>query len=296
MRVNNPINICLTEIKHIWWEDVHLDVVLSLGTGREEKSGSPTIPVFRNILKDGFLSRLTRSLVHSLNGETAWRECLNRLDAERKASFIRMNIPLPRGVSVRLDDITKMASLQAIVQGQSELREEQHHTVFSLLLSTFFFELDRMPVYYEGLYYITGSLRCRYDARKIFQCLRNFSTAMEITTTEAFLGVLQEESICSACHRFKKPLVLRVRDLATAVSIYIKTAQHPKRHISGSPQSVLWYVKQQRLDAPFGTTDHDIPGRVRCLLCARNTSERLMPAIRKRKVDERETQHKRPRL
>ena len=283
LRNNNPINIALAESKEIW-PGVRPDVVLSLGTGTEEPL-SPAIPLFRNVFKDGFLLRLSRSLIHSLNGEGPWRELMNRLDNDQKAAFFRMNIALPHGSNIRLDDAAQMTLLKDSVQNQSNLRKDQEFTVISLLSSTFYFELDGMPVFYNDLYYCSGTVRCRYDARKVFRSFRQFSSQMDLLTDLAYLAPLQEESICDVCNIFSRPITLRVRDLSDLVPIYIQLEPDVRRHISGSPQSIGWYVKQQCLDAAFGTSNHGIPRRLNCLKCKRGDAEPVH-IEKKRKSDQ----------
>ena len=74
---NNPVYLVLWECQKIWPFTTIPDVVLSLGTGTEKKSGSLATPYFQYILKDGFIPRLYRLFMSSLDGERAWRDLKN---------------------------------------------------------------------------------------------------------------------------------------------------------------------------------------------------------------------------
>jgi len=70
LKHNNPVNLALWESRRIWPEGSSPDVVLSLGTGTYQQSTSPDAPHFRHILNDGFIPRLCRSFMSTLNGES----------------------------------------------------------------------------------------------------------------------------------------------------------------------------------------------------------------------------------
>ena len=84
---NNPVDLALWECQKIWPSTTIPDVVLSLGTGTEQKSDSLALQCFQHILKDGFIPRLCRSFMSSLDGERAWRDLKNRLDGSNKADY-----------------------------------------------------------------------------------------------------------------------------------------------------------------------------------------------------------------
>lgn len=69
-----------------------------------------------SFLHSSFLFRLVRSFLYSFNGEALWRELVGRLDHAYRSSYIRLNVPLPAGESVRLDDASKMEFLKDTVR------------------------------------------------------------------------------------------------------------------------------------------------------------------------------------
>ena len=111
MRHNNPINLALWESRHIWPVIHKPDIVLSLGTGVEKETLFPRAPNFRNLIQDGFLSRLKRSFVSLLTGQGPWRELWNRLDDQAREDYFRLNIFFP-GEAPPMDDVNHMDELR----------------------------------------------------------------------------------------------------------------------------------------------------------------------------------------
>ena len=294
LRHNNPINLALWESRQIWNVGAKPDIVLSLGTGAEAESGSPTATHFRNILKDGFVSRLLRLIKHSLNSERTWQELINRLDESTRADYIRFNIPLVGGQDVRLDDVSMIDTLRGTVQSQANGLKDLRLTASILLVSTFYFELDELPVFDAGTYRCRGSLRCRYDAKKVFESLYSLHSLMEVSSDVVAFGKLTEDDICSHCHRYCYKLNFEVRRLSDPISIYIKMDSSVRRFVSGCPQPVQWFIGQQRLNAVFGDPDHGACRMQTCSNCASKSSS--THKLKKRKLRTMEPSKKKRKL
>ena len=266
LRYNNPASLAVCEARQVWSPETNPDIVLSLGTGSGEDCKSPKVSHFRNFVADGFISRLVRLLAHSFNREGPWKEMINRLDESKKKDYIRLNIPISPTKSVRLDDISKMDELRAAVHRQPNSKPACEDTAWTLLLSNFYFLLDSRPTYHDGIYHCQGSLRCRMNARKIFEAMSRFQRTVKIATDNVSFGQLTDEDICPSCHRYRRPISLRVRALDDVVTIMLKTGSD-QRHISGGGRSIGWYMQQQGLDSVFGRADHGSPGQIVCLKC-----------------------------
>ena len=65
---NNPISLADREARRIWPKASRIDVALSLGIGAETCI-SPKAARFRDVLRDGFLPRLARSITSFINGD-----------------------------------------------------------------------------------------------------------------------------------------------------------------------------------------------------------------------------------
>lgn len=146
LRHNDPMELALWECPKIWTSDTTPDVVLSLGTGKEDDLRSPKAPNFRNVLDDGFIPRLCRSFMSSLDGERAWRDLANRLDDNSRGNYFRLNVPFSGG-EPRLDDVGRMDELRQSVHLQPEGPRDRKRIALAILVTSFYFELDTIPIF-----------------------------------------------------------------------------------------------------------------------------------------------------
>lgn len=66
-----------------------------------------------------------------------------------------------------------------------------------------------------------------------------------------------DDSICRGCERFSRPIDFLVRHHSEKITIYVVHGDE-KRKVSGSPQSMEWFVEQQSLNARFERRDHAV--------------------------------------
>ena len=265
----------------LWSSSTTPDVVLSLGTGSEEDGRSPRAPHFRHVFNDGFIPRLCRSFMSSLDGERVWRELHNRLDDNAKSDYFRFNIPINE--EVMMDAIDQMEDLRRCVQLQPSGQEDRIKTAVALLTATFFFELEGIPLLEAGQYECQGSVRCRNNGKAIVDALKNLlGTNLELRSDTVTLGTLSQRDVCETCQLYCKRITVRVRHLEDNISLYIRGGAAERRKISGFPHSMLWFIQQQQLDTPYGNQTHDSPTRLKCPTCA---VQRRPGLERKRKSD-----------
>lgn len=209
LKHNNPINLALWESRHIWPAVDKPDIVVSLGTGTEKDSLSLCAPSFRNVFQDGFLQRLRRFFVSSLQGQRAWTELWNNLDDRSREDYFRLNIFFP-GEEPAMDDINRMNELRECVYLQPNSEYDPQRTTFALLVSTFFFELNGIPVYQTGRYYCSGIIRCRLKGSVICQALNRIHQAtLTFMTDNEILGYFEaSQDLCDICSRYKKMWIL----------------------------------------------------------------------------------------
>ena len=192
---------------------------------------------------------------------------MNHLDDASKASYVRSNLPFQPGESIRLDDTSKIEYLMHSVRVQKNLPQKCQSIAFSLLASAFYFELEEKPSFHAGGYEVSGLLRCRFDARKIFRTIRRCSATVEVVSDSTSYGFLDEVDICQTCLRFTLQMKFRISQTKDVVDIRLITTSDGTHTISGSGNTVQWYVDQQQLDASFGKHNHGAPGRRACSQC-----------------------------
>ncbi|CZT53522.1 uncharacterized protein RSE6_15143 [Rhynchosporium secalis] len=113
---NNPVRPGLRGVRRIWG-DIGCDLVLSIGTGFQQKLLSPVASNVRNLLQDGALARVYRASMQSLslNGQLSWEDHWHGLDEEEKKRHFRLNLPLV-GREPRIDEVDKMQYLRNEIQ------------------------------------------------------------------------------------------------------------------------------------------------------------------------------------
>jgi len=248
LRHNNPINIALWESNRIWGHKTSKDVVLSLGTGTQ---ASATTTQATESIYNGFIPRLCRSFLTSLDGELIWRDLLNHLGSDAGNKFFRLNITF-KNKEPRLDDVKAMDRLSQGVDDSNE-KEKLADIKLALLASCFFFELKQAPRFDpSGFFVCHGEIRVRYEYTKVFMALRGISGApIEFSKDNTPLGPIDPEvDFCAGCLRFRKKICFFVRHVSEAITISM--AMDKFRHsISGFPQSMAWFSQQQFLHFPF---------------------------------------------
>ena len=207
----------------------------------------------------------------SLDGENVWRDFKNRLSADVREDFFRFNLFL-NGKEPAIDDIGSMETLQKDVRRQlSDAKSDEtcRDVCLALLTSCFYFELDSQPRYDSGGYECSGRIRCRTDCRATIAALtRLMDGAIDFVIKYDVLGILNLQSDrCSGCGRFCKRISFRVRHPSDTIAISMRFEYSTLRKLSGFPQSMEWFAKQQRLDHAFGLLPVDGAGRV-CNVCA----------------------------
>ncbi|MDA4133195.1 MAG: hypothetical protein OK454_08755, partial [Thaumarchaeota archaeon] len=108
LKYNNPVRPGLREVRRIW-EDADCDLVLSIGTGFEQKLTSPVASNVRNLFQDGAIARLYRASMESLslNGQMSWEDHWFGLEEESKKRQFRLNLPLA-GKEPKIDEVDKI--------------------------------------------------------------------------------------------------------------------------------------------------------------------------------------------
>ncbi|KAK1083181.1 hypothetical protein LTR33_003426 [Friedmanniomyces endolithicus] len=86
------------------------DIQIFYGTGTAQDALSPQKTPVRPTFKDGFIPRLCRSFLTSLEGKLTWRHLLNHLEKDAEHRYFRLNVQFG-GQEPRLDDIAEINKL-----------------------------------------------------------------------------------------------------------------------------------------------------------------------------------------
>lgn len=271
---NNPIKLAL-------WESFRMDpslskpdVVVSVGTGTRKNSVSPRFTSFRHVLFDGYIPRLWRAYMSSFDGESNFRDVVNNLDEESRDDYKRLNIFLPID-EPGIDNTSRMGELQESVHLNTQLMENCQITVYALLITAFYFELDSLPRNLpEGRFHCSGTIRCRLPGKAIVELLERVhpSQLVFVTNTRTLGYYNGRRDLCPMCQRYRKKVEFNVRDLGQLTYIGVRSPKRPQRKISAFPKTMQWFIDRQGLNAPFGTAYHKDLWSHSCKSCMANGS------------------------
>ena len=259
LKHNNPIHLALWESRQIWPSIKQPDVVVSLGTGTTVNGNAlpPTDSNFRHVINDGFVPRLWRSFMSSLDGQSTWRDLWNRLDNTAKDSYFRANVYLSND-ALGIDKIEHMDQLRDSVHVQPHNHRFRDRAAFALLAASFFFELTSPPLFLNTKHYCRGVIRCRLNGNAICPTLnRVHSLDLEFLAENEVIGYYKgSEDVCPRCHRYQKEVEFAIRHLDDPVTISLQSALYGRRNVSGFPESIQWFKDQLHMDAHFGRPFH----------------------------------------
>jgi hypothetical protein len=254
---NNPIDPAEWESRAIW--GVGPDVVLSIGTGYERLPESPELVPQRLRLRDRFFPRLFRLFEAVLNAQSNWNDHLNRVNEEQRHKYIRINMPLHEEPG--LDEVSKIPEMEKASASFLEAYDFLSVTQ-ALFAVSFFFELHGKPQPEpDGAWLICyGAIHCRSPDTRAFmsRLLDEYPTASFCTGEGTSLGLLDDCELCMMCGHYCKRVTFIICHPDQNVSVYLRFNRLRKHRISGFPQAISYFAKQQLLDAHFGRPDHEV--------------------------------------
>lgn len=157
---NCPAGLAMSEKSKLWpYESTSLDILLSLGTGAQEKKGLKLPGMLNKI----FFHPIVKRFEHQMNSTLLWQEMFEARTPVEQARMRRLNPPIAsrKGKYVDLKDWEEMDHLQSQVAtwaGRDINSSYIQHTANMLIASLFFFEPEGLPKDNEPLH---GSVRCR---------------------------------------------------------------------------------------------------------------------------------------
>lgn len=194
-------------------------------------------------------------LGHVVNAETVHENVsrmLHAFDPASIARYERLNLQV-QGSLPRLDDVSSMASLMDQVDRSRDDAALSRIRV-ALIASSFFFELDCMPIYMpNGHYLCDGAIRIRGDAQLVLDLVRTIhgDQVQIVDDMGELVDVQLSSGMCWFCSRFNQPVRFIVRELDHTVNLSLRLGPAGEHRISGFPQKLRWFIAQQRLDDPF---------------------------------------------
>lgn len=260
----NPIELTTWEANRIWPGCTH-DVTISLGTGKATKTK-------KSCKRGHSIQRLWSSFMDFLDGQTRLYDMTNGLSQQRQKDFFRLDTELP--FPIRLDDVETL-NLQK--NGVKHVPGTQLiDAATAMLVSNFYFQLQKPLLYCNGMYKCEGLIRCRGDASQIISSLSNLHSDQIkfLKSSECLAECIPGQDICDYCCRYRRPVSFYVRHPSDMVTISLHIGSILQRNISGFPQTMSWFEHQQGFQSPFGPTEHDKFGPRKCPMCSTSSKRK----------------------
>jgi hypothetical protein len=155
-----------------------------------------------------------------------------------------------------LDDVDRLEEVAAAARSAAETSPAIAELASHLRSQLFYLELDEAqpPRFVSGSFVCKGHLRCRLQAGT--------------PEYEAFMAQLRESgayfrnanrnfqvSGMSHSRNFRRTFCFHVASRFETFDVKLDEGTG-QRHINGSPFTIDWLARQQKLDAVFGTADH----------------------------------------
>lgn len=245
------------------------DFVLSIGTGVSDSLLSSFAAGPHSPVKEGFLARIFKTFMRSMDGEKIWKDIYNSLPDSSKSRFHRLNLTL-RGTEPAIDDILSMYELRKQAVEQAQPVGFLRPALDAIYASMFYFEFDELPVFGDDVYACTGNIYCRVRQS---EAGRKKLYAKLAATSSYFLicgqPVVCIERVTKSAPAFKRRLNFTLGSLDDCVRITLRGITSQPLAISGLPKSARDIMRAQGLDAPFGRADHSSPEKPLPLLPAK---------------------------
>lgn len=227
------------------------DVVLSLGTGLCRTSPTPVSGSPNLSIRDAFPFRVARSFWSSIDGQSIWRDLLNKLDDDSRRDYFRLTVEYP-GQEPAMDEFEAMDSLAQAVKTQVDGSPQRRAVLMALLIATFFFELDEAPQAVRGGLLCKGHIRCRTSSA-VEALLSLYPDGLELFNGDTSMACwLERADVCQSCHRYGRPVQFIVARLEDVLHLCVKwNGLMQSRYIGAMPRKLGWFMEVQGLNDAF---------------------------------------------
>ncbi|KAJ9413038.1 hypothetical protein FOXG_14055 [Fusarium oxysporum f. sp. lycopersici 4287] len=247
---NNPASIALREAVALTPDGAEPSILLSLGTG-----SSAPLRKYLSIVYETFPFRVGRALWHRVSSRTSWDTLVGHRRSDSKCNLYRLDDDSEQENPL-LDDVTQIDPVHQKAKEIAKGSPILPSLACSFRSALFYFQLDEShpPFFRNGRYECVGQILCRLRSPSVEYCSfmnRLWTNKATFHLEGQSVGVVEEDvyrNFQAVIHfstmSLEKPLPVRLIEGDTC------------HDISGSPFSIQWLVRRQKLDATFGTPEH----------------------------------------
>lgn len=224
-------------------------IVASFGTGFAKPSAGMSM-----------VSRLLGAFEILTSSKIRWKQLLSHRRVGDRSEFFRFDVEFRSGAPA-LDDVDRMDEVSEIAKEAVAESPTMERLARHLRAELFYFELDgKQPLRYtNGAFSCIGHIICRLrPGTAVFQ---EFMRQLhESAATFCLNGRALPISIADATNviqrvGFRQRVSFQVRSRQEQFGVELDEGLGGC-NISGSPFTLQWLLREQQLDANFGTADH----------------------------------------
>ncbi|KAL0929611.1 uncharacterized protein CTRU02_215510 [Colletotrichum truncatum] len=258
---NNPSSIALQEAAALYPNAPDPSILVSLGTGSSAQCNESHVSESRWPWRDCFPIRLFRALWNLGSTRRTWQQVITHKKVGHAGEFFCFDVEFA-GEEPPLDDLSCLEDDDENDRGTIIGLPELERLVLCMRAELFVFEL--CPVrpfrFVNGEYECLGYIRCRLEAGSDtlheFMSQLGQSFASFRVGDRALAGGFPKHPLLDDDGKFCKEVRFRVASREQPVGISLWESSREGCSISGSPFNLQRLVREQKLDASFGTADH----------------------------------------
>lgn len=212
--------------------------------------------------EDLYPARLARAIRRHWDSDHAWKQLMSHQKSRGRGEFFRFDVEFQSQLPA-LDDVDSMDEVARIAREAALGSTAMKRIGKCYRAELFLFELDpsRPPHFVSGVYECVGYIICRLRAGTVefetfMDQLRHISASFRCqgrTQPGAFQGLGGIETDGN----FRQEIAFYLPSRQHQLEISLQEGSPPSVcHISGSPFTLDSLIKQQNIDACFGTKDH----------------------------------------
>ncbi|PWI65014.1 hypothetical protein PCL_08373 [Purpureocillium lilacinum] len=246
---NNPASIAMQESSALYPTKGEPSIVASFGTGFAKPSAGTSI-----------VGRLLGAFEILTSSKIRWKQLLSHRRVGERSEFFRFDVEF-QSAAPALDDVDRMDEISEIAKEAVAESSTVERLAKHLRAELFYFELDgHHPLrYMNGAFSCIGHIICRLRPgttgfHEFMEQLHDSAATFCLDGRTLPINIAESMNVAHGAV-FRQRVTFRVRSRHEKFGVKLDEGLGGC-NISGSPFTLNWLLREQQLDANFGTVDH----------------------------------------